>query len=588
MAVFTSIGIAIGNVALAAGLSLNAAVAIGVGAANLAQAAVVSLVLNALTPRPSIPKQQIRATINQATGSRTKLYGQALLGGTRAFWEVTENRLYQIIVTNHGRIDGVERFWIDGKPVTVNVDGFVMDEPYYNDNIGGIFDLSDIILDWRSGATEGGSYNDVKSIFPTAWTNDHKLQGQATIRAAFRASGPEEYSKIFPKGPQTDVQMEARGERVYDLRSASTAYSDNAALCILDYMKSADGWGIPFANFDTAIWSGFANLSDEAMTLRAGGTSPRYRLWGVVSLTDDPKSTLARMEATCSARVYQTAEGKVGIMGGKYVAPDVTITADDIFKFVLIEGTEKLDASNVVRGIYTSEPHGYQDTEAQPWEDEASLATQPERSIDFNADMVPEHAQMRRLMKLHINRSNRPFMLSITTNLVGIKARFPRGEGYHVIRVQNPDMGFDEACEVVSHKTYSQDMGDGALQWRCQIELAGIDPAWNDWDAIVEEGDAPIAPAILEADGTPVPTIVELSQFAAGTGAGIRVKIADINRPDLIFTAQIRLSPSGVWSGMVESDLVAESVGRVVGNTYDVRVKYNGGAYSAPVSITIV
>ncbi len=594
MAIFTAIAYGAAYLASAAGLSIATATAIGVGAANLARSLAVSLVLNALTPKPSIPKQQIRATINQATGPRTKLYGQALLGGTRAFWEVTGNRLYQIIVTNHGRIDGLIGWWIDGKAVTVNPDGFVMDEPYRNvgtitaGGIGGVFDLSDIILDWRDGSGDGGDYADVRSIFPTLWTTAHDLTGQATMRAAFRASGPEEYSKIFPKGPNTDVQMEARGTRVYDWRTATTAYSDNAGLCISSYLDDADGWNMLRSDFDTAIWASFANLCDDPMTLRAGGTSPRYRLWGVVSLTDDPKSTLARMEATCNARVYQTAEGKVGIMGGKYLAPDVTITADDIFKFVLIEGTEKLDASNVVRGVYTSEPHGYQDTEAQPWEDTEALLTQPERSIDFSADMVPEHAQMRRLMKLHINRSNRPFSLSITTNLVGIKARFPRGEGYHVIRVQNPDMGFDEVCEVISHKTFAEDMGDGVLQWRCQIELAGIDPAWNDWDAIAEEGDAPIAPEVLEAEGAPVPVVTALEQFLAGSGQGVRVTVADINRPDLVMSAQIRLAPSGGWSGMVATDLSAESVGRTIGSTYDVQVKYNGGAYSAPSSITIV
>ncbi len=149
-------------------------------------------------------------------------------------------------------------------------------------------------------------------------------------------------------------------------------------------------------------------------------------------------------------------------------------------------------------------------------------------------------------------------------------------------------MGFDEVCEVVSHSTYAEDAGDGVLQWRCQMELAGINPAWNDWEALTEEGDAPIAPAVLEAEGTPVPVITILEQFAAGAGQGVRVTIADINRPDLVLTAQIRLSPSGTWSGMVATEFGAESVGRTIGRTYDVRVKYNGGAFSAPASITIV
>jgi hypothetical protein len=582
MAIFTSIGIAIGTAAMSLGASLATATAIGVGAANLAQALVVSLVLNALTPRPSMPKQQIRATINQSTGPRTKLYGQALLGGTRAFWEVTDNKLHQIIVMNHGRLDGVINYWTDGLPIEMS-GGLVTDERY--DTESGV---SYVTVDWRDGSGDGGDYALIKSAFPTIWTDSHKLTGQATVMAIFKAPGPERFPKAFPKGANTDVQIEARGARVYDFRNDTIAYTDNAGLCISNYLDTPDGWNLNRRDLDAEIWSNFADLCDEPMTLRAGGTSPRYRLWGVVSLTEDPKSALARMLATCSAQVYQTPEGKVGIMGGKYVAPDVTITADDIFKFVLVEGTEKLDASNVVRGVYTSAAHAYQDTEADPWEDTAALATQPERSIDFQADMVPEHAQMRRLMKLELKRKNRPFTLSITTNLVGIKARFPKGEGYHVIRVQNADMGFDEVCEVVSHSTYAEDAGDGVLQWRCQMELAGIDPAWNDWEALTEEGDAPIAPAVLDAEGTPVPVITILEQFTAGGAQGVRVTIADINRPDLVMAAQIRLSSSGNWSGMVSTDFEAESVGRTIGSTYDVRVKYNGGVYSAPASITIV
>jgi hypothetical protein len=589
MAVFSGIALAVQAAVYSAGFSATTAILVGAGAANLARSVAFSLVLNALTPTASIPKQKIQATINQAVGSRTKLYGQGLLGGTRALWEVTGNRLFQVIVVNHGRVDSLLGWWIDSVPVTVD-DGFVVTAPYANSSIGGVFNRSDVLLDWRDGSGEGGDYEDVKSTFPTIWTDDHKLLGQATVRAAFRASGAEEYSKLFPKGPNTDVQIELKGSRVYDFRTGLTQYSDNSALCIADHLNDPDGWDIPYSKFDASIWSKFADLSDEPMVLKAGGTSPRYRLWGVVSLTDDPKSTLARMENTCSAKVYQTADGKVGVMGGKYVAPDFTITGADIFKFALQEDTENLKSTNVVKAIYTSEPHRYKDTEADPWEDTVSLLTEPERSLDLPADMVPEHPQTRRLMKLHQHRSNRPFTLTIITNLVGIKARFPAEEGYHVIRVQYEDDGFvfDEVCEVVSHVTTPDATENGGVKWRCTIELASISPAWNEWDAVAEEGDAPVAPAMLEYEGIPTPTITELSQFVSGSGQGVRVTVLDISRPDLVITAQIKLSTSSSWSGMVATDLEAESVGRTIGSTYDVRVKFNGGEYSDTSSITII
>ncbi|MBU2359709.1 MAG: hypothetical protein KKB02_12380 [Alphaproteobacteria bacterium] len=579
MAIFTSIGIAIGTAALNVGLSLTAATAIGVGAANIAQAFAVSLFLRAITPKPGIPKQQIRATINQATGPRTRLYGQGLLGGTRAFWEVLGNGLYQIIVMNHGRLDGLIDYWLDGRPVTV-VDNAVTDSLYGNN----------VLLYFKNGASgsEGGDYALPKEKFPTLWTDNHKLMAQATVFTRFLAPGAEKFARAFPKGANTDVQIEARGARVYDFRTGLTGYSDNATLCIGDYLTHPDGYRLRDADLDAAIWADHADVSDAGIVRRAGGTRAQYRLWGTYGFNEEPKSVLARMLTTCDAQVYQTAEGKVGIMGGFYQAPDVTITADDIFKFVLVDGTEKLDAFNVVKGIYTSADHDYQDTEADPWVNDAALLTQPERATQFDADMVPDHGQMRQLMKLHMNRQNRPFTLSITTNLVGIKAFFPRGVSYHVIRVVNPDMDFNEVCEVMAPpRMFAEADENGVLQWRCQFELAGIDIAWNQWDPATEEGDAPIAPAVLETEGIPTPVITVLEQFAAGAGQGVRVTIADINRPDLVFAAQIRLSPSGPWSAMVATEFTAESVGRTIGSTYDVRVKYNGGTFSDPASITI-
>lgn len=579
MAIFSGIAALVTGLAGAAGIGAAGAALIGAGAANLARSLAVSLFLNAITPKQTIPKSQLRATINQATGPRTKLYGQGLLGGTRAFWEVDGNKLYQIAVVNHGALDGTAiAFWVDGKPVSVDADGVVLDE---------IYD-SNLTIKYRAGGLiDGGDYPEIKAVFPTIWTDDHKLVEQATMMAIMTAADGAGFSRSFPKGPSTDIQLEARGALVYDPRLILIDYSDNSGLVAADYMQSADGWNIDITNFDTDLCNQFYDLCDTEIVRKAGGTRKQYRAWGVVDLTAPPKSELARILSTCNAQVYQTAEGKVAFMGGVYEAPDVTITGDDILKFNLVENTDNMDAFNVIKGIYTSVDHAYQDTEAEPLENAASLLVSPEKSFEFDSAMVPDHGQMRQLMKLELNRQNRPFTLSITTNLVGIKARFPKGIGYHVIRVKNDDMDFNEVCEVTGFNGYAEADENGVMQFRYDIELAGIDPAWNEFDPITEEGDAPISPEILETEGVPVPVVTTLEQFSAGGGKGVRVTVADISRPDLVLIARIRVSPSGSYSSMVASELQAESVGRTVGQAYDVTVKYAGGEYSTPTSITI-
>ena len=68
------------------------------------------------------------------------------------------------------------------------------------------------------------------------WTQDHKLQGTAYvyIRLEFEADA-------FPNGVP-DISCIIKGKKVYDPRSSATAWSDNPALCIRDYLTSSDLW----------------------------------------------------------------------------------------------------------------------------------------------------------------------------------------------------------------------------------------------------------------------------------------------------------------------------------------------------------
>lgn len=576
MALFSGIAAFFASVAGAVGFGAAAATAIGATLARLTISIVFSLVSRAFTTKPSIPKQQIQATLNQSAGPRERLYGRGLLGGTRAFWETKSNQLHQIVLMQHGALTSKLDYWLDGAPVVVNASGKVTSNPYDEK----------IELDWRDGSTDGGDYTDISTEYPTLWTSDHKLTNQATVRAIFTSPAAAQYAKIFPRGQNTNVQIEAEGVAVLDVRTGTTGYSDNAGLCIVDYMTSVSGWRIPQSKIDVGSASFFADLSDEGIPLKGGGAEPRYRLWGVYNLQEDPKSVLGRMEVACGASVYQTAEGKVGIIGGCYSVPDVTITDDDIYSIEKIEGDSALDAFNVLKGIYTSADHGYQDVEAEAWEDAVSLLTNPEESREMYADMCPSHGQMRRLMKEEAARRNRTWRGRMITNLVGLKARFPKGDGVHTIRVQYDELGMDEDVEVLGHTLMAEKAGDGAIIWKCAIDIAQISPGWFAWDADTEEGTAPAVPPPPEGvEATPVPDIEPLSEITLASGSkAIEAIITDISRPDL--TLEVQYTDGGFWLSMTITDLRAVSSTIAAVTDYQVRARFQGGEWSATSTIT--
>ena len=529
------------------------------------RSALWSLAGAALT-KPNIPRQQVQATLSQTDAPRIRAYGRNLLGGQRAFFEAAEGTLFQIVACHHGRVDGLIRFWWDGEPVETDPDGSVH---RYKRNY------------FRDGSGAGGDYTGIPArnldLFPTLWTADHRLQGQATFLAIFGDPSDEDFAKVFPKGAYTVVQAEVRGARVRNMAGASV-YSENAGLCIRDLMTHADGWNIPLARLDTESWQAFVDLSDEAVPLAAGGTEPRYRICGFYSLDDALKDATARMLATCDGQIYETAEGKIGILGGAWSVPDVTITADDILSIEMQDGYDPFTDYNILKGSFVSPAHGYQPTEVTEIRDEAALLVQEERAQQHDVDMCPSSGQLQRLMKIKIAKDRRQHTGTIRTNLVGMKARFPKGDGIHTIRLVAEEFGLNGVFEVTSH---SFDIPSGT----CEIGVASIANPYG-WIAAEEK---PLPPGIEDL-GVPehnlpplTPVLTQEIVIVSGDVRGVKavVSVTAPDRGDLELRAQIApgthaADDDAAWVDMPAANYRAESGVLDDGATYTVRVRWRG------------
>ncbi|MBK4215812.1 hypothetical protein JJJ17_07740 [Paracoccus caeni] len=536
--------------------------------------------------RPNIPRQQVMATLSQTDSPRIRAYGRNLLGGVRAFHEAAEGELFQLVVMNHGQVDGLIRFWWDGEPVITDANGRV---GRYKRNY------------FRDGSGNGGDYSDIParnlSLFPELWTSEHRLQGQATFLAIFGDPADEDFAKEFPKGPHTQVQAEIRGVRVRNM-SNSLVYSDSASLCIRNLMTHRDGWNIPLSKLDDASWAAFTARCSEPVALKGGGTEPRYRLSGYYTLDDPLKDVTARMLATCDGQVYETAEGKVGILGGGWSEPDVTITSADILSIEMDDGFDPFTDYNVLQGSFVSPDHGYQPTPVPDHKDAAVIGDQPERNQAYDNDMCPSGTQLQRLMKIRYAKDHRDQVGTIRTNLVGLKARFPKGDGIHTIRLQAPEFGIDGVYEVTSH---SFSVADGV----CVIGIASLQNPYG-WNAATEERPLPPTLAEIAKNTQQVPEItgIALTQQLVDisgdvTGVKLSVTVDDPNRPSLKLKAQVAKGnytavgpwpdPQPKWIEMPADDYRAETGILDDGEQFTVRIQWVGrGNWVKAGTVTIV
>lgn len=570
MAIFTAIAGYITSALVGIGLSTFVAgavanIAIGVALLGIGQLASAAFGGGA---RPQTSTPQAQATLNQSAGPRIRGYGRAKLAGTRAFWDSRAGKLYQIIMAHHGEIDAFEQFYIGDKPVARDGSGNVTTAPF-----------NGFVAIQAAFGTAGQTANAVMTAaWSSTWTSAHRLRGIAYWMVRFSSPSAENYQKVFPESYNTPVRCICRLSRVWDPRTEVTAWSDNAALCILDYLIHPDGYNRSLADIDIPSFEAFADVCDQNVALAAGGTEKRYRIWGVYGLTDDPSDVLSKMRAACDAEFYQTPEGQIAIRGGAWQAPTVTVRDSDIIGHSMEQGNNRFSAFNELKILYTSKDHDFQTMEAPAWE---NLADQAERGVlqsSLQLDMVPSATQARRLAKIHIAKANPAWKGTIIANLSALDAL-----GERTVRLVLPELDIDDAFFVAGFSIRPDLTG-------VEISVMSINEASYTWTT-AEEGEAAPIPEDTAPDETypvPVPVLSELDGMITAT-------VGAIDRDDLELQAQIRAGAGSLWQEMQVDGLTAEfgPVTPVATTTYQVRARWTGplgttGDWSGLVDIEMV
>lgn len=320
-------------------------------------------------------------------------YGKTRTSGLLAFLEQDKDRTLHcaIVLANHP-LEGVEDILIDGNPISS-----------YGD-----------LVTWEL-------HNDRQTSDPfmgthcPSWSPDMIGRGISWLRASFRFD-PNKFPFGLP-----NVTLVKVGKKCYDPRISKEVYTNNAALVILDYLRT-----YLKCPDETINWESFkeaANICDEAVKNADGTSERRYTINGEFDMDEAPASIMAEMLKACGADLSYVA-GKYGLLVGAYYGPaTMTLSEDCVCGEVKIYPEASFDKrSNTITGRFTSPTKGYSETDFPSVFVPEWVEKDGERKIiDIDYRFVTSPYQAQRVSAIFLRRARAGRIIEVTCNMRGFK-----------------------------------------------------------------------------------------------------------------------------------------------------------------------
>lgn len=537
-------GLSVGSTAAAAWLGTTAGM-LAVTGVSIGLSLVTSWAVAALTPQPPTPKQSILVNGRDAAAPQDFIYGTVRKGGTITYYESTRGGsvLHQIIVLAGHEVDDIVEVYANDEVLELSDDsydfngrtgaGWVLnrnwidkdDGPelrvlYHTGNQTAITDpfansSTDSLSNTLFEESDEGSANFGGTGQPTKESFVGTGIAYLYIRYSYNAG-------VFKNGlPLFTAKI--KGRPVYDPRTDTTAWSDNAALCIRDFITNAYGLGDP--QVDDTAFSVAANICDETVALAAGGTEKRYTINGVVRADQSYGDVLQEMTTACAGTLFW-GTGKWKLHVGAYTAPVKDFTPDDIRSNISLQTRVNLrDQFNKVQGVFTDAGSDYIPVDYPPIESETFKAQDNgvEQVLDLDLPFTTSAAAAQRLAKLTLFRGREQMSFTADFGLSAFEV-----EVGDIISLTMPRYGWEaKEFEVVGWVFGADDAG--AL--RISLTLRETSEAAFDWDA--EESEIVSNDSNLTSDINPV---TNLTATAGGTvardGTFINSILVDWDAPD--------------------------------------------------------
>jgi len=604
---------------------------------TIAISAVTSWAISALAPKPdfsSFGSQGTLVNARDATAPADFVYGQVRKGGVVTFLEShgDENKyLEQIITVAAHEVEELGDIYLNDEIVSTNSYGWVTETAWARkvnaalSPSGGIFYDSDTDANYQS-YLQIEKFDGTQTTPPPLLLIRSVLAGSNAITSDFVGNGISYLyahyrydSEIFANGlPLVTVMV--KGKKVYDPRTSTTAYSNNAALCIRDFITST--YGLNDSAIDDFSFSAAANESDEDVRLsnivdagnfvigqqyeiKTVGTTDftaigasantvgqvfvatgvgsgtgdayrsekRYTINGIVKASSPTGKVLGDMATACAGTLFW-GSGYWKLKVGAYTAPVKTLTLDDLRGPINLQTRSSTrDSFNGVGGTFNNSDDDFITADYPPIKS-STFQTEDggdEMLLDLPLPFTTSASTAQRIAKMTLYRGREQMTINADFGLEAFNI-----EVGDIIAFDNDRYGFDgKEFEVIGWKFASnQEAGD----LRVTLTLQETSEAAFDWNA--EESEIINNQTNLPNFSTvALPTNLTLTAQAPINGDGSTAGSIDVSwdaASDAFvdyYEIQHKIASDTSYTGNT-STLTSHTISPTISSTlYDVRVR---------------
>jgi len=460
------------------------------------------LISRAFAPdAPPVPKPEDgRYNLKQAVPSPWICLGRSHGGGHYLTLLEYNGIAYHVVCVAAHRIKGFTKFRLHDEDVTIS--GGVLTYPDHFDG--------KVTIQYRRGLDAETAYAPMVSVFGgfDVWTTNHRGDGLATFMMSAESSTAEEYQKTYPhQMPQPASTIEGH-DAIYDPRTATYGYSENLALHRLLHLTSPWGGKLKLSDMYLPDWINAANVCDQTVTNRAGGSEPRYHGGFRFPTNADPVAVGATIDQAAELVIYERANGLVGVHAGEMVTPSVTVETRDIKSVIFQPNRKKSSAVLAVRGQFTNPDEEYVTTDAaiygDPYIDDGTDYT-----ATVSNPAVQRHNHIQRMQKLAYirKRAQRVAVVCDYQTCKGVlRSRF--------VTVNHPPKMVNARVEIIGRPKVS--LANMTVAFEGMI----VPTTLYDFTAASEEGLPGAAVIAAPASNIPVPEDFDviINQEAVGGG----------------------------------------------------------------------
>lgn len=249
------------------------------------------------------------------------------------------------------------------------------------------------------------------------WTAAHQCKGIAAIYVRLEFD-----QDVFGQTGLPNISAVVRGKKVRDPRTGLTAWSDNSALCLADFVRDGVyGMSATLAEVPDAELIEAANVCDQTVTISAGGaTQRRYTCNGAFSSEKPQREVLDHIAETMAGSVAWV-QGRWLIRAGAWRAPTVTLTESDLAGGapVIQPWAARRDLVNRVIPTYAAADKAYVDVQAPAVTNATYVAHDGGLDLptEVTYEFVTDGWRAQRLAKIELERARQAMIVQLSCNL---------------------------------------------------------------------------------------------------------------------------------------------------------------------------